>query len=373
MPRRSRRLNPPCLLDGLSDDLVLRLFSRAPFMAHGTLHVVCRRLKTLLRSRAFLTQRVDSGLAEHSLIVAGGVHTANSTASAECFAFCGRWWCPIAPLSTPRFGPCSAMMENEDGLPEMWVLGGFDGLPLATVEAYNPRMNTWRSCLPLSQRRIDAVAGVIGGQLVVAGGDHHDGGDDGATPSSSVEAYTSTGWISLPPLPHAAWQAAACALNGQLYVMGGYESNKVQVLESSEQNGFTWTVKNDLPAMRRGAGSAVMDGKVWLLGGLLENDEGDEAETASVLIYDAPSDSWATGPALPRAINRCSAANVGGEIFVTGQYSIPTPDVNTPDEIDWEEHQCTYVYRDATWAELAVTGGPLLEYTAPAVELALLG
>ena len=113
---------PPCLLDGLSDDLVLRLFSRAPFMAHGTLHVVCRRLKTLLRSRAFLTQRVDSGLAEHSLIVAGGVHTANSTASAECFAFCGRWWRPIAPLSTPRFGPCSAMMENEDGLPEMWVL-----------------------------------------------------------------------------------------------------------------------------------------------------------------------------------------------------------------------------------------------------------
>ena len=49
MPQRSRRLNPPCALDGLSDDLVLRLFSRAPFMAHGTLHGVCRRLKTLLR------------------------------------------------------------------------------------------------------------------------------------------------------------------------------------------------------------------------------------------------------------------------------------------------------------------------------------
>ena len=28
MPRRSRRLNLPCLLDGLSDDLVLRLFAR---------------------------------------------------------------------------------------------------------------------------------------------------------------------------------------------------------------------------------------------------------------------------------------------------------------------------------------------------------
>ena len=72
MPRRSRRLNPPCHLDGLSDDLVLRLFSRAPFMTHGTLHVVCRRLKTLLRSPEFLQQRVETGLVEHGIVVAGG-------------------------------------------------------------------------------------------------------------------------------------------------------------------------------------------------------------------------------------------------------------------------------------------------------------
>ena len=41
MPRRSRRLNPPCLLDGLSDDVVMRMFSRAPFTTHGSLHAVC--------------------------------------------------------------------------------------------------------------------------------------------------------------------------------------------------------------------------------------------------------------------------------------------------------------------------------------------
>ena len=53
-PSNARRLNPPTALDGLSDDLVMRMFSRAPFMTHGTLHGVCRRLKTLLRSREFL-------------------------------------------------------------------------------------------------------------------------------------------------------------------------------------------------------------------------------------------------------------------------------------------------------------------------------
>ena len=55
----SRRLNPPCLLEGLSDDVLLRVFSLAPFLTHGTLHVVCSRLKTLLRSPEFLKQRVQ--------------------------------------------------------------------------------------------------------------------------------------------------------------------------------------------------------------------------------------------------------------------------------------------------------------------------
>ena len=40
----SRRLNPPCLLEGLSDDVILRVFSRVPFSMHGSLHVVCRRV-----------------------------------------------------------------------------------------------------------------------------------------------------------------------------------------------------------------------------------------------------------------------------------------------------------------------------------------
>ena len=84
VPSKARRLNPPCLLDGLSDDLVIRVFSRAPFMTHGTLHVVCRRLKTLLRSPEFGQQRVDSGLAEYGLVVAGEVIEMPPLPTARC-------------------------------------------------------------------------------------------------------------------------------------------------------------------------------------------------------------------------------------------------------------------------------------------------
>ena len=303
MPRRSRRLNPPCHLDGLGDDLVLRLFSRAPFMTHGTLHVVCRRLKTLLRSPEFLQQRVDSGLVEHGLVAAGGA--AGGAPTAQCDMLSSGRWRPITPLNGTRAFACSAIMEDEDGQPEMGVMGGDDGGKwLATVEAYNPRTNTCRSCLPLSQRRAGAVAGVVGGRLVVAGG--WAGGGDRLT---SVEAYTPTGWTPLPPLPYATTNATACVLNGRLYVMGGCDCDRLQVLEYSEENGFSWSVKGDLPWVkpcieRYSAGSAVVDGKLWLVGGLVtEEDEGIGQEpTASVSIYDPSLDSWAAGPPLPRPL-----------------------------------------------------------------------
>ena len=119
-------------------------------------------------------------------------------------------------------------------------MGGDDGANIPTVEAYNPRTNTWRS-LPLSQRCL-AVAGVVGGRLVVAGG-YVDGGD------RHVEAYTPTGWTSLPPLPHAARDATACVLNGRLYVMGGEDCDKPQA-RWSEENGFSWTVKAERRSAR---------------------------------------------------------------------------------------------------------------------------
>ena len=337
-------------LDGLSDDVVLRLFARAPFTTHGTLHVVCRRLKSLLRSTIFQQQRVASGLAEHGLVVAAGLRYDDRSTGESLMLASGRWR-PIARMRVPRFQACSAGMANEDGQPEMWVMGGLDdGQPekwyspahhanvMATVEAYNPRTNTWRSCMSLDQRRHGAVAGVVGGRLVVAGG------HDGVRELTSVEAYTPTGWTPLPPLPHAAGYATACVLNGRLYVMGGWGCNKLQVLEMSEENGFSWTVKADLPAARFDAASAEVDGKVWLMGGRGQAADGDG--TDSVFIYDPDHDSWATGPPLPRVMCFSHAATHDGELYVI------------------DRNGGTFVRRGEAWVEQAgvpVGQGPSLE------------
>ena len=216
MPAQNVAIEPPVGIAALPDRLVIRAFLSAPFVAHGSLHAACRRLKSILRSDAFRDQRLESGWAERGVVLAGGRRAFGAVA--ECCMLCKSRWRPVAPMRGPRSDACSVVIDNE-----MWVMGGLDedNNVLATVEVYSPKTNSWRSCTPMSQRRKDAVAGVVGGRLVVAGG------YCGGYYLSSAEAYTGTGWTPLPPMPHAAWLATACVLNGRLYVMGGINSNRL--------------------------------------------------------------------------------------------------------------------------------------------------
>ena len=68
----------------------------------------------------------------------------------------------------------------------------------------------------------------------------------------------------------------------------------------------------DLPAERTLAASAVVNGKLWLMGGCLAGSR----PTPTVTIYDPVTDAWSAGPALPRA-GPCHAAVHDGEVHVT--------------------------------------------------------
>ena len=52
-------------------------------------------------------------------------------------------------------------------------------------------------------------------------------------------------------------------------------------------------------AARHNAASAVVDGRVWLMGGTIVGEDGYEG-TATVVIYNPELDLWETGPPLPR-------------------------------------------------------------------------
>ena len=92
------------------------------------------------------------------------------------------------------------------------------------------------------------------------------GGCAGASSFSSAEAYSvtysphTTGWTPLPSMPHAAWHATACVLNGRLFVAGGVVSSQLQMWAGTECR-----VLANLPDKRYGAAGAAHDGRFMVI------------------------------------------------------------------------------------------------------------
>ena len=73
-------------------------------------------------------------------------------------------------------------------------------------------------------------------------------------------------------------------------MFGGAGHNKLQVLEWSEETGFSWTVKAGPPAARRGGAIVAHEEKLWVVGG--RETDATESGTSSVAVYDVSADAW---------------------------------------------------------------------------------
>ena len=78
--------------------------------------MIRKSFNLLLRSNAFRVQRLEYGVAEHGIVVAGGYY--GGGAIADCSMFTSGRWRPIPPMSVRRMGACSAIVEDEDGQPD---------------------------------------------------------------------------------------------------------------------------------------------------------------------------------------------------------------------------------------------------------------
>ena len=120
----------------------------------------------------------------------------------------GGRWASIPPMSGARLDVCSVVAENE-----LWVLGGqtIAGRSWRRPRRTAPRRTRGARSRRCASARCGAVAGVVGGRVVVAGG------AAAARPPHVRRGLRGGGrWAPLPPLPHAAVHATACALNGRL-------------------------------------------------------------------------------------------------------------------------------------------------------------
>ena len=193
----------------------------------------------------------------------------------------------------------------------------------------------WEQVTKLPTLRTAKATAVVGDKIYLIGGinlDENLGGS--APPLSRVDVYdtqTNT-WHQAAGMLTPRIGPRAAAFSSDIYVFGGYirmalpnELRKKTVytktVEAYDTRTNTWVKKRDMPTLRRSFGTAVVDGKIYIIGGNVHNKQlGKQVSTGLVEVYDPLTERWEPRADMPTKRGWINVAVVDGKIYVIGGY-----------------------------------------------------
>ena len=126
-------------------------------------------------------------------------------------------------------------------------------------------------------------------------------------------------WATLAPMLTARAGFDAAVVDGRIYVIGGSS----RVTEEYDPSTNTWATKTAIPTGRGGLVVATVQNKVYAIGGYA--DEYAWASLAINEVYDPTTNSWVTKAEMPTARGQMCANSVNDQIYVTGGLRIVGP------------------------------------------------
>jgi N-acetylneuraminic acid mutarotase len=124
-------------------------------------------------------------------------------------------------------------------------------------------------------------------------------------------------WITFESMPTARAGIGVAVVNGKIYAIGG-SYNSLGETEEYDPATNTWTKKTSMPTPRMWVGIAVVENKIYVIGGDSGNWEVGIAPTNVNEVYDPATDTWETRASMPTKRMAVSANVVDGKIYVIG-------------------------------------------------------
>ena len=214
---------------------------------------------------------------------------------------------------------------------EVWVLGAFTGgypheTPIPHIYIFNPEQKEWRVGpeIPADRRRGAAGVFVHRDKIYVVCG-IQDGHWDGHVAWLDEYDPAKNTWKKLADAPHVRDHVQAVVIDNKIYVAGGRRSTaKIgQVLNLTEGavdvydfKTNAWTTlpqASNLPTLRAGNASVVLDNKLLVIGG----ESGSQVPAHSeVEALNTKTMRWETLAPLNQGRHGTGAVNVNGKIYI---------------------------------------------------------
>jgi N-acetylneuraminic acid mutarotase len=228
-------------------------------------------------------------------------------------------WQTLKTPPTQRMFPGAAAGENS-----IYLVGGLtrEKPYHNTVEAYDIMTSRWRTCAPMQVPRSRLAAVAVKGRIYAVGGIRDGRDDTNVAQSGAVEEYdpNKDRWVMKAEMPTPRHGHAAVVLRDKVLILGGYSWKNPKVDDGTNESTAAveeydpavnrWVARSKLPTARGFLGAAVIEGRIYAVGGRVTGSPPFE-------VFDPQRDAWSALPTPPVG-QRFGCAELGGRIYVIG-------------------------------------------------------
>jgi hypothetical protein len=245
----------------------------------------------------------------------------------------------FAALTSVAVTPSSAS-ANVGGLsPNFTAVGTFTNSATRSVSGLN---ESWRTKRPMSAPRFSLAAGVVNNRLYAVGGvpdvclsEPCDFG-----PLATVEMYDPVAsgfggidaWTTKTSMLTPREGVAAAVVNGRIYALGGHTTGggPVETIEAYDPAANSWALKASMSGARSGLAAAVIDNIIYAVGGDAAVGGDPSMPLNTLEAYDSVSNAWTTKTPMLTARSGLAAAAVNGKLYAIGGDSAGTVEEYDP-------------------------------------------
>ncbi|MDF0667672.1 MAG: kelch repeat-containing protein [Nitrospira sp.] len=184
-------------------------------------------------------------------------------------------------------------------------------------------LGTWHAAAPIPTKRTEAAAAALDGKIYVVGGFEKPSFGNllnfGITPSVEVYDPATDRWALKAPLPVGLHHVGIAVVDSRLYVIGGYTKsgftvwNPVATVYAYDPATDRWTERASMPTARGALAVTEHEGKLYAIGGYDR-----KANNPQVEVYDPLLNTWTTRASLPTPRDHLASAAVAGKIYAIG-------------------------------------------------------
>jgi N-acetylneuraminic acid mutarotase len=250
-------------------------------------------------------------------------------------------WVKLAPFPQPAEEISGAAAGGK-----MYVFAGLAPVwkPVGMVYEYDPAADSWTKKKPMALPSHHVAFTEYHGKIYAFGGFvPPESGPPAWVPINNAWEYdpaTDT-WKALAPMPSKRGSALAAVVDNKIYVIGGastipgsketavfptHPHMSVGRVEEYDPAANSWRERSAMPTPRNHAAIGVVNGKIYVIGGRVGAAFIGYASDISVVEeYDPATDQW-SGPRarMPIARSAIGAGVYGGRIYVAGgEYQDP--------------------------------------------------